>query len=80
MPLVIRDDILANTGTGLAYSGGAKDRCRAIVRRDRAHMAIGRDQEQVSTTKHARTERDFPGDNLKYCELWLGICLAALIQ
>src|SRR5580704_2403251 len=59
---------------------GPEDRCRAILRSDPTHVAVGRDEKQVPTTKPARTERDFPGNNLKYCEFWLGICLAALIK
>ena len=58
----------------------AKERRRAILRSDPTHVAVGRDQEQVPTTKFTRTKRDLPTNNLKDRELWLGICPAGLIQ
>jgi hypothetical protein len=59
---------------------GPEDRCHSIERGDQAQMTLGRHEEQVPTTKPTRTERDFPGNNLKYCEFWLGICPTSLIQ
>src|SRR6478672_12977963 len=59
---------------------GSEDRRQPTVWGDRAHMAVGRDEKQVSMTKHTRAERDFPGNNLKDCKLCLGICRTSLIQ
>ena len=50
------------------------------MRRDGAFMTVGGNQEKIPSPEKAGAEGDYPVDNLKNRELWLGVCLAAPIQ